>query len=146
MTRISCRGPGLVPVMALAQRAGLAALVAEHVRPGGDCGVNAYLKVPCLVAGMMAGTDSIDDMTPAAARCAAGAVRRDPGAVHARVAPAVLYLGKCAPAGDGEPAAAGRAGPPGAAAARQGDAGVHRHSILPRRCPSYQAVHSSSCQ
>ena len=36
---------GLVPVMALAQRAGLAGLVAEHVRPGGDCGVNAQLKI-----------------------------------------------------------------------------------------------------
>src|ERR1700689_5130845 len=53
---------GLVPVMALAQRAGLADLVAEHVRPGGGCGVNAYLKVPCLVAGMAAWADSIDDM------------------------------------------------------------------------------------
>ena len=53
---------GLVPVMALAQRAGLADLVAEHVRPGGDCGVNAHLKVPCLVAGMAAGADSIDDL------------------------------------------------------------------------------------
>src|ERR1700734_247612 len=53
---------GLVPVMALAQRAGLADLVAEHVRPGGGCGVNACLKVPCLVAGMAAGADSIDDM------------------------------------------------------------------------------------
>jgi Transposase DDE domain group 1 len=53
---------GLVPVMALAQRAGLAGLVAEHARPGGDCGVNAHLKVPCLVAGMVAGADSIDDM------------------------------------------------------------------------------------
>ena len=53
---------GLVPVMALAQRAGLAGLVAEHVRPGGECGVNAHLKVPCLVAGMAAGADSIDDM------------------------------------------------------------------------------------
>jgi hypothetical protein len=53
---------GLVPVMALAQRAGLADLVAEHVRPGGGCGVNAHLKVPCLVAGMTAGADSIDDM------------------------------------------------------------------------------------
>jgi len=53
---------GLVPVMALAQRAGLADLVAEHVRPGGDCGVNAQLKVPCLVAGMAAGADSIEDM------------------------------------------------------------------------------------
>jgi hypothetical protein len=53
---------GLVPVMALAQRAGLADLVAEHVRPGGECGVNAHLKVGCLVAGMAAGADSIDDM------------------------------------------------------------------------------------
>ena len=53
---------GLVPVMALAQRAGFADLVAEHVRPGGDCGVNARLKIPCLVAGMAAGADSIDDM------------------------------------------------------------------------------------
>src|SRR6266566_4268485 len=48
--------------MALAGRAGLAGLVAEHVRPGGECGVNAPLKVACLVAGMAAGADSIDDM------------------------------------------------------------------------------------
>jgi len=53
---------GLVPVMALAGRAGLAGLVAGHVRPGGECGVNAPLKVACLVAGMAAGADSIDDM------------------------------------------------------------------------------------
>ena len=53
---------GLVPVMALAQRAGLGQLAAELVRPGGECGVNAHLKVPCLVAGMAAGADSIDDM------------------------------------------------------------------------------------
>src|SRR5438034_442725 len=48
--------------MALAQRAGLGDLIAGLVRPGGDCGVNAHLKVPCLVAGMAAGADSIDDM------------------------------------------------------------------------------------
>jgi hypothetical protein len=53
---------GLVPVMALAQRAGLGELVAEHVTPGGKCGVNAHLKVPCLAAGMAAGAGSIDDM------------------------------------------------------------------------------------
>jgi hypothetical protein len=53
---------GLVPVMALAQRARLGDLVAGHVRPGGQCGVNAAAKVPCLVAGMAAGADSIDDM------------------------------------------------------------------------------------
>jgi hypothetical protein len=53
---------GLVPVMALAERAGLPELLEEHVRPGGECGVNAHLKIGCLVAGMTAGADSIDDM------------------------------------------------------------------------------------
>ena len=36
---------GLVPVMALAERAGLPDLLAEHVRPGSECGVNAPVKV-----------------------------------------------------------------------------------------------------
>ena len=53
---------GLVPLMALAERAGLPELVAEHVRPSGACGVNASPKVGSLVAGMAAGADSIDDM------------------------------------------------------------------------------------
>jgi Transposase DDE domain group 1 len=53
---------GLVPVMALAQGAGLGCLVEEHVRIGRRCGVNAAVKVPCLVAGMIGGADSIDDM------------------------------------------------------------------------------------
>src|SRR6266700_8120107 len=53
---------GLVPVMALAERAGLGDLIAGHVRPGGECGVNARMKVPALVAGMAAGADSVDDM------------------------------------------------------------------------------------
>jgi hypothetical protein len=48
--------------MALAERAGLAALVREHVSVAGPCGANAGLKVPCLVAGMAAGADSIEDM------------------------------------------------------------------------------------
>ncbi len=37
-------------------------LVAADVRAAGRCGVNAQLKVGCLVAGMVAGADSIDDM------------------------------------------------------------------------------------
>jgi len=53
---------GLVPVMALAQRAGLGDLAAEHVRISRPCGVNAAVKIGCLVAGMTAGADSIDDM------------------------------------------------------------------------------------
>lgn len=53
---------GLVPLAALAERAGLHDLAAAHVRPGGDCGANAGLKIACLAAGMAAGADSIDDM------------------------------------------------------------------------------------
>ena len=53
---------GLVPVMALARRCGLADLVGEHVTIASPAGVNPHLKIPCLVAGMAAGTDSIDDM------------------------------------------------------------------------------------
>jgi hypothetical protein len=53
---------GLVPVMALAQQAGLGDLVREHVHLTSRTGVNPGLKIPCLVAGMAAGADSIDDM------------------------------------------------------------------------------------
>jgi hypothetical protein len=35
-------------VMALAARAGLHDVAAEHVRPAGDCGANADLKIGCL--------------------------------------------------------------------------------------------------
>lgn len=40
---------GLVPVMALACRAGLAVLVEEHVQISRPCGVNAQVKVPGIV-------------------------------------------------------------------------------------------------
>jgi Transposase DDE domain group 1 len=53
---------GLVPVLALAERAGLFALVRAHVRVTGPCGANAGAKIGCLVAGMAAGADSIEDM------------------------------------------------------------------------------------
>jgi hypothetical protein len=53
---------GLVPVMALAQRAGLGGLVEEHVQIARRCGVNAPVKVPGIVAGMIGGADSIDDL------------------------------------------------------------------------------------
>jgi hypothetical protein len=53
---------GLVPVMALAQRCGLGDLAGEHLSVRGPCGVNADVKIGCLVAGMAAGADSIDDM------------------------------------------------------------------------------------
>ena len=53
---------GLVPVLALARSAGLAELAAEHLSVPTDKGANAGLKVASLVAGMVAGADSIDDM------------------------------------------------------------------------------------
>src|ERR1035437_4385930 len=57
---VSCAG--LAPTMALAQRAGLTDLVAHTLTLKAVGGVNAHLKVPALVAGMVAGADSIDDM------------------------------------------------------------------------------------
>lgn len=53
---------GLVPVLALAERAGLAELAAKLLTVPTDKGSNAGLKVASLVAGMVAGADSIDDM------------------------------------------------------------------------------------
>jgi hypothetical protein len=53
---------GLVPVLALADRAGLGDLADEHLWVPTDKGANAGLKVSSLVGGMVAGADSIDDM------------------------------------------------------------------------------------
>jgi hypothetical protein len=53
---------GLVPVLALAERAGLRDLADEHLSVPTDKGANAGLKVASLVGGMVAGADSIDDM------------------------------------------------------------------------------------
>ncbi len=53
---------GLVPVVALARGAGLRLLGDEHLSVPTDKGANAGLKLTSLVAGMVAGADSIDDM------------------------------------------------------------------------------------
>jgi hypothetical protein len=53
---------GLVPVMRLAARAGLAELADEHLTVPTDKGSNPGGKVSALVGGMVAGADSIDDM------------------------------------------------------------------------------------
>jgi hypothetical protein len=57
---VSCAG--LVPVMRLAQHCDLAGLVAEHLKMTVAVGANAHLKIPAIVAGMLAGADSIDDL------------------------------------------------------------------------------------
>jgi hypothetical protein len=41
---------GLVPVMSLAERAGLFALAREHVRVPGACAASGEVKIGCLVA------------------------------------------------------------------------------------------------
>jgi predicted transposase YbfD/YdcC len=48
--------------MPLAERAGLHDLAATHVRVPGSAGSNADVKVAALVAGMVAGADTIDAM------------------------------------------------------------------------------------
>jgi Transposase DDE domain group 1 len=53
---------GLVPVLALAESAGLRHLADEHLSVPTDKGANAGLKVSSLVGGMVVGADSIDDM------------------------------------------------------------------------------------
>jgi hypothetical protein len=57
---------GLVPVMALAEQAGLSEVVAERVKLTSSrvasAGVNPVGKVTSIIAGMAAGADSIDDL------------------------------------------------------------------------------------
>ena len=53
---------GLVPLMALAGKAGLRELADERVSVPTDKGAKAGAKLTSLVAGMAAGADSIDDM------------------------------------------------------------------------------------
>lgn len=53
---------GLVPLVALAEEAGLRGLGDEHLSVPTDKGANAGGKLAALVAGMAAGADSIEDM------------------------------------------------------------------------------------
>ncbi len=57
---------GLVPVMALAERAGLSGLVSAKVSISGtavaSAGMNPAAKLSSIIAGMAAGADSIDDL------------------------------------------------------------------------------------
>jgi hypothetical protein len=53
---------GLIPLVALAESAGLGTLAQEHLTVPSDKGANAGMKVASLVAGMVAGADSIDDL------------------------------------------------------------------------------------
>ncbi len=118
----------------LVSQAGLGDLAGEYVRISRPCGVHARVKIGCLVAGMIAGADTHRGHGPAAPRGAAGPVRRDPGAVHAGVVPAVVYLGERAAVGAGPPRGAGGAGPSRPAAVWRGHARVRaQRGLRPAR-------------
>lgn len=53
---------GLVPAVRLAENVGLEDLVAEHVGVAAAVGANPEVKIGSLIAGMVAGADSIDEM------------------------------------------------------------------------------------
>ena len=53
---------GLPAVLTLAEQASLHALVDDHVRVPGTAGANASAKVSAIIAGMIAGADSISDL------------------------------------------------------------------------------------
>jgi hypothetical protein len=55
---------GVVPVLALADSAGLAAVAQRHLSVLTDKGPHAGAKVSALVAGMVAGADRIDYLRP----------------------------------------------------------------------------------
>jgi hypothetical protein len=116
---------GLAPVLALAERAGLHRLVAEHV----TVGANAASKIASLVGGMVAGADCIDDM----AVLRHGATDRLFSGVRA---PSTLgtflraftfgHVRQLPPARRGCVSAADRCDPPCCAAARRRPVGVCR--------------------
>jgi hypothetical protein len=57
---VSCGG--LAAVVALGQQCGLAELVADKLTLTAAGGADARVKIPPLIAGMVAGVDSLDDM------------------------------------------------------------------------------------
>ncbi len=57
---VSCAG--LAPVLALAERAGLHEHLKDRLTLTGPGAANAVVKAMSLVAGMVVGADSIDDM------------------------------------------------------------------------------------
>ena len=89
---------GLVPAMALAVRTGLGDLADAWLTLPGYFGANAGLKVTALVAGMLAGADSIDDMSLLRHGGAEEAVRGNVRAIDVGIVPAVLHVRSRPPA------------------------------------------------
>ena len=87
----------------------------EHLSVPTDKGANAGLKVASLVAGMVAGADSIDDMALLRHGGMGRVFTRSYAPIDARVVPARVHLRARAPARRGRLQVPGRAGPPGRA-------------------------------
>ena len=110
---------GLVPVMRLAQDCGLAELVGERVTVAGPCGANTPHKIGCVVAGMIAGADAIDDLD--LLRCGGMGELFDGVRAPSTLGSFLRALSwGNARQLEGEPAAAGRARRPGPGPARRG--------------------------
>jgi len=112
---VSCAG--LVPVLALARAAGLHELAQQHLSVPTDKGANAGLKVACLVAGMVTGADSIDDMALLRRGGRAGCCRHL-RALDAGLVPALVHLRSCPSARRGRLPVPDRAGRPHACGCR----------------------------
>ena len=85
---------GLEPVLRLAELCGLPDLVAAHLQIRGAAnsgGANPHVKVMSVVAGMVAGADSIEDIGRVASRRDGAALRWDPGALDRGHVPAFVH-------------------------------------------------------
>ena len=97
--RTLCRVAGLVPAVALAARAGLEQLVDRHLTVPSGAGAAAGREGgSALVAGMVAGADSIDDMDLLRHGGMGRLVRRGAGALDAGHVPARVHVRSRPPA------------------------------------------------
>jgi hypothetical protein len=97
---------GLVPAARLLQNVGLEELVDQHLRVVARVGANAPVRIGWLIAGMIAGADTIDGMD----LLRHGALPNTFAGIRAPVDPGVvaacLRLWQCGPVGGGAPAGA----------------------------------------
>jgi hypothetical protein len=124
---VSCAG--LEPVMRLAESCDVHGIVRERLHVPTDKGCNASGKVAAIVAGMVTGADSIDDLDV----LRHGGMAELFGGVYA---PSTLgsflpgvHSRPCPSAPGGIAPVPGAAGPADAAAARLGGGHVHRRGL-----------------
>lgn len=83
---------GLVPIMTLANDIGLSHLAQDWLSIPGDKGSKAGAKVASLIAGMVAGADSIDDMNQLRHGGNAHPVHQDLRPINPGIVSEVVYL------------------------------------------------------